>query len=252
MLFPIYNYYYESSMNLDDILTHYVENFYLRKYGKDKYEKIQKKLSDSGKVRSLFEESYQKKLAINYVDFCTTVNSIMWFMIQSNETQAVAVLAMASLWNKKVNSHLHLTSERAMRDDALKIFKKYNIYKDMTQEEYDRMRSSNIDTEIEDDDYLEDENEELDDVVYNKHEEQIRTSIRKGFEQHMAHTIRNHGDIMKDPLMGGLMVEAAITTYFESLRKQDALYVIASNFDIDLDSVLDDECDRVLKKYIKR
>lgn len=141
MLYPIYNYYYESSMNLEDILTHYVENYYLRKHGRDKYEKILKKLSDSNKVRSLFDESYKKRLALNNVDFGATINEMMWFMFQSNETQAVAVLALAVFWHTNVNSHLYLKTEKELRDDALMIFKKFQIYGDMTQEEFDRMRN---------------------------------------------------------------------------------------------------------------
>lgn len=141
MLYPIYDYYHESSLTLEEVLHHYVENFYFRKHGRDKFDKILKKLSESSKVRSLFDESYQKRLALNNVDFGATVNSIMWFMIQSNETQAIAVLAMALFWNTNVNSHLYLKTDRELRDDALMIFKKFQIYGDMTQDEFDRMRN---------------------------------------------------------------------------------------------------------------
>jgi hypothetical protein len=142
MLYPIYNYYYESSLTLDEVLQHYVENFYFRKHGRDKFDKILKKLSDSNKVHSIFNESYNKKLALNNVDFGAIVNEILWFVFQSNDTQAVAVLALALLWNTNVNSHLYLKSEREVRDDALKIFQSFQIYGDMTQEEYDSMRNS--------------------------------------------------------------------------------------------------------------
>lgn len=144
MLYPIYDYYIESSMNLEDILSHYVEHFYLRKYGRDKYEKILKKISESDKIRKLFDQSYYQRLAINHIDFGETLNSIMWFMFQSNDTQAVAVLAMAVFWDTNVNSHLHLKSDMELRNDALKIFKKFSIYGDMTQEEFDSMRRPQV------------------------------------------------------------------------------------------------------------
>ena len=93
-------------------------------------------------------------------------------MIQSNETQAVAVLAMALFWNTNVNSHLHLQSDKELRDDALMIFKKFQIYGDMTQDEFNRMRY--YQDEDENDEYPEldevvddeDDEEELDDDEY--------------------------------------------------------------------------------------
>ena len=277
MLFPIYDYYYESSMTLEEVFNHYVENFYFRKYGRDKFDKILKKLLDSNKVRSLFDESYKKRLALNNVDFGSMINEMMWFMFQSNETQAVAVLALAILWHTNVNSHLYLKTEKELRNDVLMIFKKFQIYGDMTQEEFDRMRQSQFDEDIDDypeldedvddeddkeefEDYPEldedvddeDDEEELDDETdYDKNEAHIRSSIRKGLEEHMTKTMQKHGDLMNDPFTGGLMVEAAIGTYFQSIRKQNVLYVIASHFGIDLDSVLDDEINRAQSKYLK-
>ena len=258
MLFPIYDYYYESSMTLEEVFNHYVENFYFRKYGRDKFDKILKKLLDSNKVRSLFDESYKKRLALNNVDFGSMINEMMWFMFQSNETQAVAVLALAILWHTNVNSHLYLKTEKELRNDVLMIFKKFQIYGDMTQEEFDRMRQSQFDEDIDDYPELdedvddEDDEEELDDETdYDKNEAHIRSSIRKGLEEHMTKTMQKHGDLMNDPFTGGLMVEAAIGTYFQSIRKQNVLYVIASHFGIDLDSVLDDEINRAQSKYLK-
>ena len=158
MLYPIYDYYHESSLTLEEVLEHYVEKFYLRKHGRDKYEKILQKVAESDKVKKLFDLSYHQRLSINYIDFGETLNSIFWFMFQSNETQAVAVLAMARNWNVKVNSHLQLKSNMELRNDALKIFKKFSIYGDMTQEEYDRMRSPQIENEM-DEDEIEEESE---------------------------------------------------------------------------------------------
>lgn len=267
MLYPIYDYYHESSLTLEEVIHHYVDNFYFRKHGRDKFEKIQKKLSESTKVKSLFNESYKRKLALNNVDFGATINGMMWFMFQSNETQSVAVLVMAMLWNKNVNSHLSLKTERQLRDDALMIFKKFQIYGDMTQEEFDRMRSPQIadksdadidnihedeifDVDIDEDEGIEEENEE-DDADRDKKEAHIRSTIRKALEAHMEKTMQEYGDVMKDPFAGGMMVELAISTYFQSVKKQNILYLITSQYGIDLDSVLDEERNRALGIYLK-
>ena len=299
-------------------------------------------------------------------------------MIQSNETQAVAVLAMALFWNTNVNSHLHLQSDKELRDDALMIFKKFQIYGDMTQDEFNRMRYyqdedendeypeldevvddeddeeelddddvyPELDEDVDDEDDEEDDEEGLDDdegkgyhilnfyldcsychrqeneikkcpiiipvqivsvdedddivskyevnnlptlilvdgngkeihrwvgvtptseindyitkngygVIendesdYDKNEAHIRSKIRKGLEEHMAKTMQKHGDLMNDPFTGGLMVEAAIGSYFQALRKQNVLYVIASHFGVNLDDVLDEESSRALSRYLK-
>lgn len=145
MLYPIYDYYYESHLNLAEILSHYVENYYYRKHGKDKYEKILTKLSESDNVKKLFEHSYKQKLAINNVDFGCAINGTMWFMLQSNETQVVAIMVMALIWNEKVNKHLHLISYKDLRDDILTVFRKFHIYKEMTREEFDSMRNFQTD-----------------------------------------------------------------------------------------------------------
>ena len=197
MQFPIYDYYIDSSMRLEDILSHYVENFYLRKHGRDKYEKILKKLSDSNKVKKLFDQSYNQKLAINYVDFGATVNEMMWFMFQSNETQAVAVLAMAVFWNTNVNSHLHLKSEKELRDDALKIFKKFSIYGDMTKEEFDSMRLPQ-DNELDESDY--DENDDDDEIWNDNDSEKGDGYYILNFYLDCSHWHRQEDEIKKCPL----------------------------------------------------
>lgn len=162
MQYPLYDYYYESDLTLDEIIEHYGENFYLRKHGRDKYEKVLKKISESEKVMELFNTSYQLKLSLTYMDFGATINKIMWFFFQSNDTQALAILAMASFWNVNVNSHLHLRSEGNLRDEALKVLKKYSMYGEMTQEEFEKMTNPKPDYSI-----YENEDDDKEDVIGN-------------------------------------------------------------------------------------
>lgn len=139
MLYLIYDYYYNSDLSLLEFLKDYTENFYLRKYGRDKVEKVLYKVSDSSKMNDLIKESKIRGIAPNYIDFGSVVNEIMWFMIQSNRTQALGVLAAAITWDQKVNCVENLKSERDLRDDTIKIFKKFSIYEDMTQEQFESM-----------------------------------------------------------------------------------------------------------------
>lgn len=139
MLYPLYEYYFESDLTLEQILNHYIQNFYLRKHGRDKAEKVLYKVSESPKMNKLFTQSATQGVAPNYVDFGSVINEIMYFMFQSNETQALAVLAAAIAWDKKVNYSGFIKDEFDLRNDTIKIFKKYSIYGDMTKEEFERV-----------------------------------------------------------------------------------------------------------------
>ena len=126
-------------MSLEEILKHYIKNFYLRKHGSDKAEKVLYKVSESDKMNKLFADSARQGIAPNYVDFGSVINSMMFFMFQSNETQALAILAAAITWDRKVNFGGLLKDEFDLRNDTIKIFKKYSIYGDMSQDEFENV-----------------------------------------------------------------------------------------------------------------
>lgn len=139
MQYPLYDYYSASDLTLEEILKHYIKNFYLRKHGSDKVEKVLNKVSDSSKMKKLFELSLRQRVMPNYIDFGSVINEMMYFMFQSNSTQALAVLAAAIAWDKQVNHLAGLKSQKAVRDDAIKIFKKYSICEDMSQREFEEI-----------------------------------------------------------------------------------------------------------------
>lgn len=138
-LYPLYDYYFLSDMSLDEIMNHYIKNFYLRKYGKDKVEKILHKVSESTQLKDLFDESLKREIALNHNDFGALINEMFYFVYQSNETQALAIIAAAIAWNKQVNYSVGLKDEKAVRDDAIKVFKDYSIYEEMNCKEFDRI-----------------------------------------------------------------------------------------------------------------
>lgn len=142
MLYPLYEYYFNGDLSLEQILKHYIQNFYLRKHGRDKAEKVLYKVSESPKMNKLFAQSAIQGVAPNYMDFGSVINEMMYFMFQSNETQALAVLAAAIAWDKKVNNHGFIKDEYDLRNDAIKIFKKYSICGEMTQEEFENVVNS--------------------------------------------------------------------------------------------------------------
>jgi len=154
MLYPLYDYYYASDFTLEEILKHYIQNFYLRKHGRDKAEKVLYKVSDSSKIKKLFEQSLKQRVAPNYVDFGSVINEMIYFMFQSNSTQVLAVLAAAIAWNKQVNQYARLKNEDDVRNDTIKIFKKYSIYEEMSQSEYEGFKSAHIEQQFQEESSL--------------------------------------------------------------------------------------------------
>ncbi len=139
MQYPLYDYYYNRSLSLDEIISDYLTNFYHKKHGSNKSDKVKQKVLNSTKVASIDSFSIQQRVVPNYVDFGSAINETFWFMIQSNETQALGVLIAASEWEKRVNNVYHFGSSVEVRNKAIKIFQKYSIYEEMSRSQYESM-----------------------------------------------------------------------------------------------------------------
>lgn len=144
MRFPLYDYYLDSNLSLEEILKHYIQNFYLRNHGRDKAEKVLYKVTDSKNVKQFFEKTTRDGIVPNYDDFIYIINEITYFIFQSNSTQALAALAAAIAWDRQVNIGSCLKSVYAFRNDTILIFKKLSIYEEMTLEEFESMTNRHI------------------------------------------------------------------------------------------------------------
>jgi hypothetical protein len=143
MQYPLYEYYMLSSLTLDEIVDHYVTHFYSKKHSREDVMKVLTKIKESSKIKNLCGHSATRKIAPNYVDFATTINEIIWFVFRSNMTQALGVLFAILYWDEKINSVYSLKSDEDVRDDAIKIFKKFSIYEEMSQSEFEKMTKPN-------------------------------------------------------------------------------------------------------------
>ena len=139
MLYPLYDYYQSSKLTLEEIVDDYLKNFYHRRYSQSKSENVEKRVQNSKKIAAIDTISIQKHVIPNSIDFGSAINETLWFIFQSNSTQALAVLIAAREWNKRVNRKYHICSEKEIRDKALYIFKKYSIYEEMTQKGFEEM-----------------------------------------------------------------------------------------------------------------
>lgn len=136
MLYPLYEYYKNSDLNLDGIVDHYVTRFYSKKHDGEKVLKVLSKVRESAKIKNLFGQSATRRIAPNYIDFASVINEIFWFAFKSNMTQALGVLFAIMYWDEKINKVYSLKADNEIRDDAIKIFKKFSIYEEIDDDEF--------------------------------------------------------------------------------------------------------------------
>lgn len=141
MVYPLYEFYSKSSLNLYEIRKHFLENFYYQKYSRREADSVLKSIIDSSKINKLFQLSIEKNIAPNYEDFLITICSMFKFMFKSNDTQILAVLDAALNWDIEVNSKFNIISLDNFKQDILKVFRKYQVYKEITEEEFQSLAS---------------------------------------------------------------------------------------------------------------
>ena len=138
MQYPLYDYYLRSPLTIADIFEHYCETFYTKKYGRDKVEKVMKKSVELKDFKKVLEASSVRRLAPNYKDLLSVVNSSLYFMTQSNVTQGLAVLSLASAWEYCMNPHGWFIDKQEFKNNIVKVFESLQIVEDMTDEEFQK------------------------------------------------------------------------------------------------------------------
>lgn len=79
--------------------------------------------------------------------------------------------------------------------------------------------------------------------------EQFREKVRKGFDDSVKEVIPR---LMNNPLTDGLMVQAAIASFYDSMKKSAELQVIGLMAkDWMPEDVLEEECKRAMSKYLE-
>ena len=136
MIRPIFDYYASSSLNLEEILEDYIDNFYLKKHSEEKAAKALKKSIEVDKMKELngnsikncdFKDGFPK-----YIDFAKTIKSSLWFSLQSPRTVALGVLAAAIEWDKTINHRFYIVDKETFRNNIILIFKEYQIMENVS------------------------------------------------------------------------------------------------------------------------
>lgn len=134
--YPLYVFYKDSSLGLNQIMTHYNQRFYLIEYDVEKSQKVLDVVFTLKSFSKLSYRSTQLKLPLTCNEIMACINSSFWFKFQSNKTKVLGVLIAASLWEEKVNSVISIIDSTKFRNDILTVFDKLNIIADLTEEEY--------------------------------------------------------------------------------------------------------------------
>ncbi len=77
----------------------------------------------------------------------------------------------------------------------------------------------------------------------------IRKKLESSFDESVRDAIRELGS--NDPLFGGLMVQAAIGHLYQALKSSRELESVCDLNGLDYQSILEDECNKALKKYLE-
>lgn len=136
MQYPLYEFYSKSAFNLYEIRVHFLNNFYYQNHSRKEADNVLRAVVSSSKIGKLIKESVNTGIAPNYVDFLSTINCMFKFMFKSSDTQVLATIEAALRWDVEVNSQMHLRNSDELKQDIIRVFDKYQIYGEMTEEDF--------------------------------------------------------------------------------------------------------------------
>jgi hypothetical protein len=80
-------------------------------------------------------------------------------------------------------------------------------------------------------------------------ESTLRKKIASSFDTSVRDAIKDLGS--NDPLFRGLMVKAAIGNLYQALKNSNEMEALCSINGLDYQSILEDECNKALQKYLE-
>lgn len=80
-------------------------------------------------------------------------------------------------------------------------------------------------------------------------ESTLRKKIASSFDTSVRNAIKDSGG--NDPLFGGLMVKVAIGSLYQALKNSNEMEALCSINGLDYQSILEDECNKALQKYLE-
>lgn len=141
MQYSLYDLYKNCSLDLYEIRNHFLDRFYYQDHSRNNARDVMRIIVSSSKIERLLKKSADKGITPNYIDFLSVVCGMWKFMLRSNDTQILASIGAALRWDIEVNSKLNLLTQEELKSEVIKVFKKYDVYKEMTEEEFKSISS---------------------------------------------------------------------------------------------------------------
>ena len=82
-------------------------------------------------------------------------------------------------------------------------------------------------------------------------EEKFRSLVRDTFDESVKSAIRKNGRMILDPFCGGMIVQAAIGSVYQTLKNDPKLALFAISSSFDPYNIIEEECRRALNNYLE-
>lgn len=106
-----------------DIIYNDYANRYIELDGRDKYEKVYRKIITSEKMGGVFGRALHHNIAPTAMDILSCIHTIPYFIFQGTPTCALAALIAIAQWNERINSVYNLCTEREVAEKAKAVFR---------------------------------------------------------------------------------------------------------------------------------
>ena len=87
--------------------------------------------------------------------------------------------------------------------------------------------------------------------LFKSKEKKFRSHVRACFDESVKNVIKEKGDAVKDPLFGGMMIQAAISSVYQTMINDPKLHLLAIKSNFDPLQIVEEECKRALDKYLE-
>lgn len=103
------------------------KNYFIKKNGIAKFQKVEEKILSSKDLAKLHNESIRDKEAPTQADFGAVINQIGYFIFAGGETIAMAQLIAIKHWDEKINSVYSLCTESGLLHKAESVLNRWKI-----------------------------------------------------------------------------------------------------------------------------
>lgn len=125
MQYSLYQFYSLSSLDLYEIRRHFLWNFYCQNHSRNDARRVLRAVVVSSRIGRIIDKSIQKKHTPNYNDFLSAIKGIVKFWFCSKNTLILATIEAVLRWDIVANKKLNLRNPDELKQDTLKVLKKY-------------------------------------------------------------------------------------------------------------------------------